>query len=353
MRASKDGQPTGAIAFLGSTINQSWNSPMEGQDEMTNILSEADSNNIKRTFAGISMNGCMKMIDSYGTDGAQMADTWTVFGDPTIMVRSAVPQPLTAQYDTMLFVSDSTLAVYCNMEGARVTATIGDSILATGLIANDTVILTFPALTIPFDTLHLVVTAYNMIPYMSELVVRDIPVPMVAGFTGLPNRVVPGHSVAFADTSIGMATSWSWHFPGGTPGFSTEQNPVVTYDTLGTYDVTLVVSNGFTSDSTTGTGYIVVDFPAFTGNASNNIRCSILPNPSQGKFILKLASPSAELLEIKVFDMIGNQVYTESGIETNGSLTRTLNLDAQPEGVYFLKISGKQSLTTQKLVISR
>ena len=94
LRATQAGQPTGALAFLGSTINQSWNSPMEGQDAMTDILIESDSTNIKRTFAGLSINGCMKMIDSYGTDGANMADTWTVFGDPTVMVRTAGPQPM-------------------------------------------------------------------------------------------------------------------------------------------------------------------------------------------------------------------------------------------------------------------
>src|SRR5450759_3581523 len=69
LRASKNGQPTGAIAFFGSTINQSWNSPMAGEDEMTDILAESYPTNIKRTFAGLSLNGCMEMIDEYGTDG--------------------------------------------------------------------------------------------------------------------------------------------------------------------------------------------------------------------------------------------------------------------------------------------
>ena len=41
VRATNNGQPTGAIAFLGATINQSWNSPMAGQDEMTDILAES------------------------------------------------------------------------------------------------------------------------------------------------------------------------------------------------------------------------------------------------------------------------------------------------------------------------
>jgi len=169
LRASQGGQPTGAIAFLGATVNQSWNSPMEGQDEMTDILAESYSTNIKRTFAGLSMNGCMKMIESYGGDGEDMADTWTVFGDPTVMVRTATPTPITATYDPTLFVGSTTLTVACNVNGARATLSLGDTILATGLIANNTITLTFTALTTPGDTAHLVITGYNCIPHLGDL----------------------------------------------------------------------------------------------------------------------------------------------------------------------------------------
>ena len=245
LRASLGGQPTGALAFLGSTINQSWNSPMEGQDAMTDILIESDSTNIKRTFAGLSINGCMKMIDSYGSDGANMADTWTIFGDPTIMVRTAVPQPMDVAYDTMLFVGDSLLAVYCGVNAARVTATLGDSILSSSLVVNDTAILAFPALTMPNDTIHLVVTAYNMLPYQGQLLIHAVPPPVVAGFTGLPTRVTPGNVVNFSDTSYGNTTQWQWSFPGGTPASSSDKNPLITYDTKGMYDVQLIAGNGF------------------------------------------------------------------------------------------------------------
>ncbi|HLG02453.1 MAG TPA: C25 family cysteine peptidase, partial [Bacteroidia bacterium] len=74
-------EPTGAVTTIMSTINQSWNPPMEGQDEMNAILAETVSGNIRRTFGGIAMNGCMKMNDSYGSAGDEMTDTWTIFGD--------------------------------------------------------------------------------------------------------------------------------------------------------------------------------------------------------------------------------------------------------------------------------
>lgn len=353
LRASQGGQPTGAVAFLGSTINQSWNSPMEGQDEMTNILVEMNPNNIKRTFAGLSINGCMKMIDSYGSDGANMADTWTIFGDPTIMVRTAVPQPLIVSHDTLIFVGDSGLQVVCGMNGARVAATVADTILATGLVVNDTVTLTFPPLLMASDTIRLVVTAFNMLPYTKDLIVRDIPAAITAGFTAVPTRVVPGNSVAFSDTTSGSPINWHWVFPGGTPAMSNEQNPVILYDSIGIFDVKLVAGNGYSSDSVLSTGYIVVDFPAFTGNKNGSFRCTVHPNPSNGIIALDLNSVQTDLLELTVFDMVGTQVYSEKDFVLTGHAYKAIDLTFLPEGIYFLKISGKQEMTTSKLVIKR
>jgi len=60
-----------------------------------------------------------------------------------------------------------------------------------------------------------------------------------------------GSAVQFNDLSTGAITSWDWTFEGGTPATSTEQNPLVTYDTQGVYDVTLYVSDGVTNSTLT------------------------------------------------------------------------------------------------------
>jgi uncharacterized delta-60 repeat protein len=54
--------------------------------------------------------------------------------------------------------------------------------------------------------------------------------------------ICAGSSVNFTDESTGIPTSWEWTFEGGTPSSSTEQNPEVTYNTPGDYDVQLVVT---------------------------------------------------------------------------------------------------------------
>lgn len=81
----------------------------------------------------------------------------------------------------------------------------------------------------------------------------------VAGFTGSPTTVCEGNTVTFTDQSTNTPTSWLWTFQGGTPSTSTAQNPTVTYNTAGTYDVSLTATNSTGSDQLTINGYISVN----------------------------------------------------------------------------------------------
>lgn len=67
--------------------------------------------------------------------------------------------------------------------------------------------------------------------------------PLNANFEADQTEVCTGTTVNFTDLS-GGAISWSWTFEGGTPSTSTDQNPSVTYNTPGTYNVELEVSDG-------------------------------------------------------------------------------------------------------------
>ncbi len=83
--------------------------------------------------------------------------------------------------------------------------------------------------------------------------------PPVANFSANTTTVYEGQSVTFSDTSTNGPTSWSWTFTGGTPSSSTQQNPVVTYNTEGNYNVSLTVTNAAGSDTETKTQYITVN----------------------------------------------------------------------------------------------
>ena len=82
--------------------------------------------------------------------------------------------------------------------------------------------------------------------------------PPVAAFGSDKIYVCPGQSVQFNDLSDGDNLTYSWSFPGGTPATSVVQNPVISYATAGTYNVTLTVTNANGSNVKTMNGYVIV-----------------------------------------------------------------------------------------------
>lgn len=168
LRAENNGNPTGAIATIMSTINQSWDPPMCGQDEMNDILCELKPGNIKRSFAGIALNGCMQMNDEYGSAGDEMTDTWTVFGDPSVFVRTAVPEDMTTSYSNVAFLGDTEISISSNAEGGLVCLTYEGEIMASGFIEDGSVTLEFPELE-ELGIITVAITAFNFKPHIGSI----------------------------------------------------------------------------------------------------------------------------------------------------------------------------------------
>lgn len=172
LRATKNGQPTGAVSTVMSTMSQPWNPPMVGQDEMVRLLTGAENTPVKRTFGGIVFNGLAKMHDVYPTtssQGLQTMRTWVLFGDPTLQVRTAVPQYLTATHNGQLFAGVTQLQVSSPVEGAKAVLTKGNTILAQGIISGGSVMLNFNETLLPTDTVHLLVSSFNYVPYQADI----------------------------------------------------------------------------------------------------------------------------------------------------------------------------------------
>lgn len=73
-------------------------------------------------------------------------------------------------------------------------------------------------------------------------------------------RICKGNSVTFTKNILnGTETSRQWTFQGGTPATSTLANPNVTYNTPGTYSVSLTATNAAGTGTVTKTQYIRVD----------------------------------------------------------------------------------------------
>ena len=107
----KDGG--GAVGTLMSTINQPWDPPMRGQDYFNDMIiggydysAHPGQNGInttegRTTFGAIVFNGLVLMITESPGD-LNTANTWILFGDPAMQVRTDTPADLSCSNSVML-----------------------------------------------------------------------------------------------------------------------------------------------------------------------------------------------------------------------------------------------------------
>ncbi len=167
LRATHSGNPTGAIATYMSTINQDWNEPMEGQDAINDLLvTEA-----KTTVGGLLVNGGCQMLETYGVDGIDDFDTWTVFGDPSIQVRVKNPQSMTVNHDNAIIFTMPEMDVQVvGVEGALCAIYFDGTLYGSAYTdAAGSATITFDQQLPVGEAVTLTVTAYHKTPYIATI----------------------------------------------------------------------------------------------------------------------------------------------------------------------------------------
>ena len=172
MRATDNttGVPTGAIGGMFSWINQPWQPPMTGQDEMVDVLCEwRNADRFHHTLAGASLNGNMRILDLHSSDQGATHNTWILFGDPSLMLRTATPEPMNVVCQPeVIFLGQSELRLVADVDYAMATLSIDGHVLCSTPIINGEATLTFES---PSETgtAQLVVTAFNKVTYLKNV----------------------------------------------------------------------------------------------------------------------------------------------------------------------------------------
>ena len=167
LRATHAGEPTGAIATYMSSTPQDWDAPMSAQDETIDLLIAGQM----RTIGGLFYNGSCQMIDEYDSVGVETFLTWILFGDPSLTVRTKVPETLTATHRDTLFLGETQYGVTVPGVAGALCALYGGGVL-WGAATTDELgqaILTLedpPPEPLP---LHLTVTAYNKVTFVDDV----------------------------------------------------------------------------------------------------------------------------------------------------------------------------------------
>lgn len=151
-----------------------------------------------------------------------------------------------------------------------------------------------------------------------------------------------GAVVTFTDGSVN-ATSWSWNF--GDSQTSTQQSPVHTYSTNGTFTVTLIVTNSCGSDTITSVVLIDVGIndPAVFG------AITVYPNPASDLINVNFGMETGGRVSLQLFDAAGKLVYVQDLENVTAGSLITLDVTNFETGIYMLRIVGDNAAVTHKL----
>lgn len=134
------------------------------------------------------------------------------------------------------------------------------------LVQDDTCSNTWTEYTIPTENytgVHEIRVTFDYYKEGNDAYIDDFSIVAetsapVAHFVSSPFSGEYPLTVQFTDASSNYPTSWAWDFDGDGVVASTEQSPSYTYDTVGTYTVTLTATNDKGTDSATRTDYITI-----------------------------------------------------------------------------------------------
>ena len=171
----------------------------------------------------------------------------------------------------------------------------------------------------------------------------------VADFYADPTEFTAGASTNFFSLSTGDSLTFSWTFEGGTPETSEDENPAdifynIMADSL--YDVTLIVTNDFGTDTLIKEEYIHTTPEGIGENILNEQSVVIFPNPAQEMITISL--PDGIDAEMLLTDISGKVIIKEKI-----SSQQTINLNKLENGIYLLRIVdiNSKSIVVKKLIV--
>ncbi len=198
----------------------------------------------------------------------------------------------------------------------------------------------------------------NAVTYRDSFRTTPIsPLAPTASFEA--NNILPFTTDTVEFTSNSFLAQHNWSFNPNTVTYvngtsSTSQNPDVTFDAAGVYDVSLTVTNFFGTDDTTTLDYITVSWPVNTINLVETNNFQLYPNPTSDVLTLEYMLSQNSEVSIALHDIQGRQVaLLQSEKQGTGNQQVVFNLKDYnlSNGVYFIKMTIDEETQWFKIVV--
>jgi len=150
--------------------------------------------------------------------------------------------------------------------------------------------------------------------------------------------------VDFLDISTNDPTEWKWIFGDNTT--STEQHPQHTYNTSGTYEVCLVASNLFGSDTTCQE--VTVEVANATGEIiGSEIMFKMFPNPVQSELTIKSLNNN-EFDKIEIINSFGKIIFSS---EYDNQESVQISTNDLTTGIHLVRMFNKGDMISVEKVV--
>lgn len=123
----------------------------------------------------------------------------------------------------------------------------------------------------------------------------------------------------------------------------------------GTPTITYTVTDTLTGCSSATTQTVTIDTSAncSTGIEENNnsMDVTVYPNPTNGLLNLVVKNSNSNQLLIRIFDVLGNEVFSASDNKNSTDHNKQISLEGLANGIYTIQLSAGADVVTRKLIV--
>lgn len=188
--------------------------------------------------------------------------------------------------------------------------------------------------------------------------IKQAAIDLTADFTAASTQVSLNNSVSFTNSTSGgymhAPETYKWYFPGGDPATSTDENPTVTYNQCGAFDVSLVVDRGGQVDSIGKEAYISV-------GDMTTVNMVVTPNDTvcvTGSVSLDASTPAASSYLWQPGDITTAELVADGNVYGVGEHTFTVTVTSEQgcvisktQNLYFDPCTSVSNLNTKEVAI--
>jgi len=294
-----------ATTLSNTTPNGTWSTSNGAVATVSNGVVSGVSVGTANIYYSVTANGCTKAV----------ATTVTVNALPTISGTLSVCVGAT----TTLSGSATPNATTTWLSATPSVATINANGVVTG-VAQGTSIITYKNA--------------NGCTKTATITVNELPIT--------PTITKRNDSLI---CSITTGTSYKWYLNGTI--FTTTTLPKIKLTQNGSYTVEVVGANTCTSALSAG-------FNATITGIKNNrldIQYSIIPNPNNGLFEMKITSAINKIYQLKIFSISGQEILSEEINIKAGQNSTPINLTGIDKGIYLLSLISDDGISTQNIIV--